>query len=76
MLSCEKRLRIPEDQDDHKKGMLRDQPRLKHITPTVLLGSWILQPIEDMTFLGTDFEMPAKWQGSIEELAVKDFVAR
>ncbi len=29
-----------------------------------------------MKSLGTDFEMHAKWQGSIEEPAAKDFVAR
>ncbi len=29
-----------------------------------------------MMSLGTDFEMHAKWQGSIEEAAAKDFVAR
>jgi hypothetical protein len=29
-----------------------------------------------MMSLGTDFEMHAKWQGSIEEPAAKDFVAR
>jgi hypothetical protein len=29
-----------------------------------------------MTSLGTDFETHAKWQGSIEEPAAKDFVAR
>jgi hypothetical protein len=29
-----------------------------------------------MTTLGTDFEMHAKWQGSVEEPAAKDFVAR
>jgi hypothetical protein len=29
-----------------------------------------------MTFLGTDFEKRAKWQGSVEEPAAKDFVAR
>jgi hypothetical protein len=29
-----------------------------------------------MTFLGTDFEKRAKWQGSIEEPAAKDLVAR
>jgi hypothetical protein len=29
-----------------------------------------------MTFLGTDFEKLAKWQGSVEEPAAKDFVAR
>ncbi len=46
------------------------------VTPTALLGSWVLQPIKDMTSLGTDFETHAKWQGSVEEPALKDFVAR
>jgi hypothetical protein len=35
-----------------------------------------LQAIKDMTSLGTDFETHAKWQGSFEELAAKNFVAR
>jgi hypothetical protein len=46
------------------------------VTPTALLGSGVLQPIVGMMSLGTDFEMHAKWQGSIEEPAVKDFLAR
>jgi hypothetical protein len=46
------------------------------ITPTALLGSWVLQLIEDMTSLRNDFEMHSKWQGSVEEPAAKDFVAR
>ncbi len=46
------------------------------VTPTVLLDSWVLQPIEGMTYLGTDFETHAEWQGSIEESAATDFVAR
>jgi hypothetical protein len=29
-----------------------------------------------MTFLGTDFEKHAIWQGSVEKPAAKDFVAR
>jgi hypothetical protein len=29
-----------------------------------------------MTYLGTDFEMHAKWQGYVEEPTAKDFVAR
>jgi hypothetical protein len=29
-----------------------------------------------MTSLGTDFDMHAKWQGSVEEPVAKDFVAR
>ncbi len=75
-LSWAKRLRNPEDQDDREKGMLSNQPWLTRVTPTALLGSWVLQPIEDMTSLRTDFETHAKWQGSIEEPATKDFVAR
>ncbi len=55
---------------------LRDQPQLTHVTPTNLLGSWVLQPIEDMTSLETDFEMHAQWQGYVEEPTVKDFVVR
>ncbi len=46
------------------------------VTPTAHLGSWVIKPIKDVTSLGTDFEMHAKWQGSIEEPAVKDFVVR
>ena len=56
--------------------MLRDQPRLTCVTPTALVDSWVLQPIEDKMFLGIDFETHAKWQGSVEEPAAKDFVAR
>jgi hypothetical protein len=62
--------------DDHKKGTPSDQPQFMRITPTALLGSWVQQPIKDMTSLGTDFEMQAKWQGNIDEPAAKDFVAR
>jgi hypothetical protein len=69
-------LRNPEEQEDCKKGTLSNWPQLTRVTPTVLLGSWVLQPIEGMTFLGTDFEKRAKLQGSIEEPAAKDFVAR
>jgi hypothetical protein len=69
-------LKNPKDQDGHKKGTLRDQPRITRITPTALLGSWVQQPIEDMTSLRTDFEMHAKWQGYVEEPTAKDFVSR
>ncbi len=75
-LSWEKSLRKPEEQEDRKKGTLSNQPRHTHVTPTALLGSWVLQPIEGMTFLGTDFKKHAKWQGSVEEPAAKDLVAR
>jgi hypothetical protein len=71
-----KSLRNPEDQDDGEKRTLCDQPRLTRITPTALLGSWVLQPIKDVMSLGTDFDTHAKWQGSVEEPAAKDFVAR
>jgi hypothetical protein len=69
-------LKNPKDLDGRKKGMLSDQPRLMRVTPTALLGSWVLQPIEDVMSLGTDFETHAKWQGFVEEPAAKDFVAR
>jgi hypothetical protein len=55
--------------------MLSNQPRLTRITPNALLDSWVLQLIEDMTSLGTDLKMHAKWQGYVEEPAAKDFVA-
>ncbi len=69
-------LNNPEDQADRKKGTLSNQPRLILVTPTVLLGSWVRQPIEDMTSLGTDFEMHAYWQGYTEEPTANDVVAR
>ncbi len=75
-LSWEKSLRNPEEQEDCKKGTLSNQPRLTCVTPTVLLGSWVLQLIEGMTSLGTDFEKHAIWQGSVEEPAANDFVVR
>jgi hypothetical protein len=71
-----KSLRNPEDQDDCNKGTLSNQPQLTRITPTALISSWVLEPIKDMTSLGTDFEMHAKWQGSVKEPTAKDFIAR
>ncbi len=76
-LSTQKKsLRNPEGQEDCKKKTLSNQPQLTRIIPTALLDSWGLQPIKDMTSLGTDFETHAKWQGSVEEPAAKNFVAR
>jgi hypothetical protein len=46
------------------------------LTPTALLDSWGLQPIEDMMSFGTDFKMHAKWQGYIEQPTAKDFGAK
>ncbi len=71
-----KSLRNPEEWKEYKKGTLSDQPWLTGVTPTALLGSWVLQPIEGMTSIGTDFKKHAKWQGYVEEPAAKDFVAR
>ncbi len=62
--------------EDREKGMLSDQPRLMRLTSTVLLCRWGQQSLEDMTSLGTDFEMHAIWQGYVEEPAANDFVAR
>jgi hypothetical protein len=59
-------LKNPEDQEDHEKGTLSDQPQLTCVTPTALLGSWGRQPIKDMPSLGTDIEMHAYWQGYAE----------
>ncbi len=56
--------------------MLSDQPQLTCITPTALLGSWVLQLIKGMMSIGTDLEKHAKWQGYGEEPVAKDFVAR
>jgi hypothetical protein len=39
-------------------------------------GSWVLQPIEDMASLRTDFDTYANLQGYIEGPTAKDFVAR
>jgi hypothetical protein len=46
------------------------------VTPTALLGSWVLQPIKDMMSLGTYFKMHAKWQGYVEVPTAEDFIAR
>ncbi len=75
-LSWAKCLRNPEDQDDREKGTVSDQPWLPHVTPTALLGSWVLQPIKGMTSLWTDFKTHAEWQGSVKEPAAIFFVAR
>jgi hypothetical protein len=69
-------LKNPVDQDGCKKGTLSNQPQLTRITSAALLGSWVLQPIKEMTSLGTDFETHANWQGYVEEPTEKDFVTR
>jgi hypothetical protein len=69
-------LYAPENLEECERRTLSDQPQLSHITSTVLLSNWGRQSLEDMTSLGTDFEMHAIWQGYVEDPAVKDFVAR
>ena len=54
-----------------RKGTLSNQPQLTHVTPIV--GTTADQ---SKTFLRTDFEKHAIWQGSIEKPAAKYFVAR
>jgi hypothetical protein len=56
--------------------MLSNWPQLSRVSSTALLSRWGRQLIKDMTFLGTDFEMHAIWQGYIEDPTAKDFVAR
>jgi hypothetical protein len=69
-------LRIPEEQDDHKKRDVEQsaptQVRHTHCTPMQLSTT----ADQSMTFLGTDFKKRAIWQGSVEEPAAKDFVVR
>jgi hypothetical protein len=69
-------LRNPEEQDYRKKRDV-DQSAPTHAHHThctpMQLGTTANQ---SKTFLGTDFEKHAKWQGSVEEPAAKDFVAR
>jgi hypothetical protein len=69
-------LRNPDDQDGNEKRTLNNQPQLMRVTPTALLGGWVLQPIEDIMSFGTDFEAHANWQGYVEEPTAKYFVVR
>jgi hypothetical protein len=64
------------DPENPKKGMLSDQPKISPITSMALLSLWGQQLLEDMTSLGTDFEMHAIWQGYVEDPAAKDFIER
>jgi hypothetical protein len=69
-------LRNPEKQDDHKKRDVEQSAPTHAVTPTAFLCSWVLQPIEGMTFIVTDIEKHAKWQRYIEEPTPKNFVVR
>ncbi len=69
-------LRNPEEQVDHKKRDVEQSApahaRHTHCTP-MHLGTTADQSV---TFLGTDFEKRAIWQGSVEKPAAKKFLAR
>jgi hypothetical protein len=60
-------LKNPTDQDDPKKGMLRDQPQLLGVTPTEHLANKDSQPIQGVTSFSTDFEMHTHVQGYYKE---------
>jgi hypothetical protein len=69
-------LRNPEEQDDHKKRDV-EQSALTHAHHTHCASRQLGTTADrSTTFLGTDFEKRAIWQGSVEEPAAKDFVAR
>jgi hypothetical protein len=69
-------LRIPEEQDDCKKRDIEQSvPTHMHHTHCIRMQLGTTAD-RSTTFLGTDFEKRAIWQGSIEEPAAKDFVAR
>ncbi len=53
--------------------MIRPDYRASHPWRFCAVGDVVAQ---DMTFLGTDFEKHAIWQGYSEDPAAKDFVAR
>ena len=69
-------LYAPENPEECKKGTLSNWPQLSRITSMALLSYWGRQSLKDMTFLGTDFEMHAIWQGYVEDPTAKDFIAR
>jgi hypothetical protein len=74
--STKKGLLYTHDPEKCKNGMLSDQPRLSFVTFTALLCHREQQSLKDMTSFGTDFEMHSIWQGYVEDLTAKDFVAR
>ncbi len=69
-------LRNPEEQDDRKKRGI-EQSALTHVHHTHCTSRQLGTTANRSTmFLGTDFKKRAIWQGSVEEHAAKDFVAR
>ncbi len=69
-------LRNPEEQDGRKKRDV-EQSAPTHARHTRCASRQLgTTANQSTTFLGTDFEKRAIWQGSVEEPAAKDFVAR
>ncbi len=69
-------LRIQKEQDDRKKRDI-EQSAPTHARHTHCASNQLGTTADrSMTFLGTDFKKRAIWQGSVEEPAAKDFVAR
>ncbi len=69
-------LRNLEEQDDRKKRGI-EWSALTHTRHTHCTFSQLGTAADwSITFLGTDFKKRAIWQGSVEEPAAKDFVAR
>ncbi len=69
-------LRIPKEQDDRKKRDV-EQSAPTHACHTHCIPMQLgTTTNRSTTFLGTDFKKRAIWQGSVEEPAAKDFVAR
>ncbi len=69
-------LRIPEEQDERKKRDV-EQSAPTHARHTRCASRQMGNTADRSTmFLGTDFEKRVIWQGSVEEPAAKDFLAR
>ncbi len=69
-------LRNPEEQDEGKKRDV-EQSAPTHTRHTHCASGQLGTTADwSTTFLGTDFKKHAIWQGSVEEPAAKDFVAR
>jgi hypothetical protein len=71
-----KSLRNPKEKDDRKKRDV-EQSAPTHARHTHCASSQLGTTADQSAkFLGTDFEKRAIWQGSVEEPAAKDFMAR
>jgi hypothetical protein len=69
-------LRNPEEQDDHKNRDI-EQSAPTHARHTHCVSRQLgTTADQSTTFVGTDSEKRAIWQGSVEDPAAKDFIAR